>query len=73
VTCPVCDSPESTVISGSWDDRKIARCDECGTLYDHLYVDGAVDATSETVNCPGCGSPNDGDRETCSHCGATLS
>jgi len=59
------------VVGSTWDGRNMARCDDCGVLYDHRIAEsegGAVDQ----VNCPGCGSLNPGNRETCSHCGEQL-
>jgi hypothetical protein len=94
MTCPVCggtdrktinvrisrDSDLKQLVGSTWDARNMARCNDCGVLYDHRYVesDGSDDGTEgsrttpDTVNCPDCGSPNPGDRDTCEYCGARL-
>jgi uncharacterized Zn finger protein len=73
MSCPVCDSSTFTEISGGWRDRKVARCDECGVMYDHLFVTGDIEESSSAkVNCPECGSLNAGDRDSCSYCDAPL-
>ena len=86
--CPVCGGTDKKIINvrveqesdlkqlagSTWDGRNMARCNECGVLYDHRYADedGEESGTAKTVNCPDCGSPNPGDRETCSYCGTSL-
>lgn len=84
MACPVCDGTETTEVNvrvkkdsdlsqlaGSpWDGRNVARCDECGVLYDHQLEEGGRDA--EPVNCPDCGSLNDAHRDTCEYCEADL-
>jgi len=87
--CPVCGGSERTIINvrlsqesdltqvvgSTWDGRNMARCDECGVLYDHRHdepdSDSAPDA--EKVNCPECGARTAAHRETCSYCEAPLS
>jgi hypothetical protein len=78
------DSDLEQLVGSTWDGRNVARCNECGVLYDHRFAEGGAEATSsdetatgataadETVNCPDCGSPNAGDRDTCSYCGSSL-
>jgi len=82
--CPVCDGTDVTevnvrvkkdsdlkqVVGSPWDGRNVARCDDCGVLYDHQLDERQRD--SEPVNCPDCGSLNAGDRSTCEYCGADL-
>jgi hypothetical protein len=90
MNCPVCGETDKKTINvrvkqesdlkqlagSTWDGRNMARCNECGVLYDHRYAnerdDGTGSEVAETVNCPDCGSPNPGDRETCSYCGTSL-
>lgn len=87
MACPVCASTERTeinvrvkqesdlkqIVGSTWDGRNMARCDGCGVLYDHRYAEsGDGEDTSETVNCPECGSPNAGDRAICSYCESEL-
>jgi len=91
--CPVCDGTDHTVVNvrvpkdgdleqlvgSTWDGRNVARCDDCGVLYDHRIAssgdggDGAAQhGPSDQVNCPECGSLNPSTRDTCSHCGEQL-
>lgn len=88
MTCPVCggsermvinirvqhDSDLSQVVGSTWDGRNMARCDECGVLYDHQYIEpGSSDSQGESpINCPECGSPNDATRDSCSYCDEPL-
>ncbi|QSW98116.1 hypothetical protein [Haloterrigena alkaliphila] len=92
MTCPVCDETDVTVINvrieqesdltqaigSAWDGRNMARCDNCGVLYDHQLATRESDGSSgerresETVNCPSCGSPAPGDRDRCSYCDEPL-
>ena len=88
--CPVCGGTDKRIINvrvkqesdlkqlagSTWDGRNMARCNECGVLYDYRYADDSGDesgaAAANTVNCPDCGSPNPSDRETCSYCDTSL-
>jgi uncharacterized Zn finger protein len=90
--CPVCggteravvnvrvskDSDLAQVVGSTWDGRNMARCDDCGVLYDHKLAgsDGGGKKQrgqpSERVNCPDCGSLNPSTSDSCSHCGAQL-
>lgn len=93
MACPVCGSTERKTINvrvqkdsdlmqvagSTWDGRNMARCNECGVLYDHRYTDAdgsgetEVDqGTPETINCPECGAPNSGTRDICSYCEEPL-
>lgn len=93
MACPVCGSTDLTevnvrmkqasdlqqVVGSTWDARNMARCDECGVLYDHGFVSDEKDHqtsqsqdTTVTVNCSDCGSLNPHDQDTCSYCGTTL-
>jgi len=82
--CPVCDGTEHTeinvrmkkdsdlsqVVGSPWDGRNVARCDDCGVLYDHQLDERQGDVGQ--VNCPDCGSLNPGDRDRCEYCDADL-
>jgi DNA-directed RNA polymerase subunit RPC12/RpoP len=61
-------------IVSTWDGRNMARCNDCGVLYDHRYAgSGNEDAQSaEKINCPECGSLNAQDQDICSYCEAAL-
>jgi hypothetical protein len=73
MSCPVCENSDFTEISGGWRDRKVARCDECGNIFDHLFVRGETEGDpAAKVNCPDCGALNPGNQESCSHCDAPL-
>lgn len=86
--CPVCDESERTIINvrvskesdlskvvgSTWDGRNMARCDECGVLYDHRFdePDSGTVGDGQKVNCPECGARIAANRETCSYCEAPL-
>lgn len=91
MACPVCggtefltvnvriqaDSSLKKAINDGWEGRNVARCNDCGVLYDHRFVEsgeaaGESEAAGGTVNCPECGAPNDAGRAECSYCGASL-
>jgi rubredoxin len=94
MACPVCNATDVKLINvrvsresdlkqlvgSTWEGRNVARCNECGVLYDHQYTesdepDGQAERSHrapETVNCPDCGAPNSGDQNACSHCGSSL-
>jgi hypothetical protein len=99
MTCPLCDATTYTTVNvrvqhesdakqlagSAWDGRSVARCDDCGVLYDHRVADSgdAVgdasddasatgESSSQRVNCPDCGALNDGDLDACSVCGTRL-
>jgi len=83
--CPVCDSSdrktvlvtlprerELTMLLGEASARqRMARCNECGVLYDHL-LDEDESGVVERSNCAECGSPNPTEEASCSTCGASL-
>lgn len=95
MACPVCGGTEfaevnvrmkqesdlKQALGSTWDGRNVARCNECGVLYDHRHAEsgGSEDRAEggprapEKVNCPDCGSRNPGDRDVCSYCGTSLS
>lgn len=87
MTCPVCDGTDVTeinirvkqdsdvgqIVGSVWNGRNMARCDECGVLYDGQIADSEENREAATkVNCPDCGSPNPQTQETCSYCGTSL-
>lgn len=88
MACPVCGGTEvmeinvrikqesdlKQVIGSTWDGRNVARCNECGVLYDHQYAESEADdqQSAETMNCPECGSLTSRNRDTCSYCGTAL-
>lgn len=67
------------LVGSTWDGRNMARCDDCGVLYDHRVAGSGADSTASQdqqpaakLNCPDCGARNCQDRETCSYCEAPL-
>lgn len=94
MACPVCGGTEfaevnvrvrqesdlKQVVGSTWSGRNVARCDECGVLYDHRYAasgdsedgDEGNRRGPDKVNCPDCGSRNPGDQDRCSYCGSSL-
>ncbi|WP_435318978.1 hypothetical protein [Haloarchaeobius sp. TZWSO28] len=92
--CPVCGGTEaetvnvrvpkqsavSEFVGSTWDGQNVARCDDCGVLYDHRIADAtgtetnAGESTSfgEPTNCPDCGSRNPPERDTCTYCDTPL-
>jgi hypothetical protein len=88
MTCPVCDSAERTMVyvesapdstiralaDNPGGTHKMARCDDCGVVYDHKLGERQVGSTDpdEMTNCPECGSRISADSSTCSYCDASL-
>lgn len=88
MSCPACGGSERTeinirmkqesdlkqVLGSTWDARNMARCDECGNLYDPRFAagEGGNSESTANVNCSGCGSLNPESEERCTQCGATL-
>lgn len=86
--CPVCDSSERKIIKirpkresdfkqafldGASAVRWMARCDECGVLYDHQLTESDDEREDVgTINCSECGSPNPETADSCSYCDARL-
>ncbi|WP_157231292.1 hypothetical protein [Halostagnicola larsenii] len=52
----------------------MARCNECGVLYDHQYLEDEATAgqRESPINCPDCGSPNPAERSSCTYCDEPL-
>lgn len=86
MACPVCDGTDVTVVNirmkeesnlkqlvgEPWDGQNMARCDECGVLYDHQLTERDAQADTRKLNCPECGSRTDATSDTCSYCGTNL-